>query len=250
MAKYGLDFLDEACFVELVRVTALRFRTAINLEEFNRNIVDPIKVGFDSRIYGRTVEQAVEDEVLRQIDKSNQNALGAFHQKVFLSAGRGWEVPKQGFDVQNVEKNIFAEIKNKHNTMNSSASQRTYTRMQSQLLQNDQAVCMLVEVIARQSQDRPWVVTIDGQRYEHNRIRRVSMDRFYALVFGDCLAFKKMVTALPIILEDVVREGGLSIRSTVLEELQQGGQDIEKSLLQLAFSSYYGFTEGREGGGR
>lgn len=35
----------------------------------------------------------------------------------------GWSVPKEGFDIVNEKKKIFVEMKNKHNTMNSSSSQ-------------------------------------------------------------------------------------------------------------------------------
>jgi len=44
---------------------------------------------------------------------------------------------------------IYVEMKNKHNTMNSSSSQKIYMRMQNKILENPKAVCMLVEVIAK-----------------------------------------------------------------------------------------------------
>lgn len=46
-------------------------------------------------------------------------------------------------------RHIYVELKNKHNTMNSASSQKTYMKMQGKLLEDDQAVCYLVEVISK-----------------------------------------------------------------------------------------------------
>jgi len=59
------------------------------------------------------------------------------------------------FDVisDNGKRKIYVELKNKHNTMNSSSSQKNYMRMQAKLLEEPTCECFLVEVIARKSQD-------------------------------------------------------------------------------------------------
>jgi hypothetical protein len=53
--------------------------------------------------------------------------------------------------------------------MNSSASQKTYMRMQNTILRNDKAICMLVEVIAKNSQNITWVTTVDKERFSNDR---------------------------------------------------------------------------------
>jgi len=112
-----------------VRNTVLQYRRSICLDEFNANIVDPIKLTFDAKVYGKTMEEVVADECFRQIDKSDTNKIGYFHQQLFNYAGMGWVVPESGFDVENHELHIFVEMKNKHNTMNSASSQKTYMKM-------------------------------------------------------------------------------------------------------------------------
>lgn len=42
-------------------------------------------------------------------------------------------------------------MKNKHNTMNSAAAGKTFIKMQSQLLKDDDCACFLVEAIAKAS---------------------------------------------------------------------------------------------------
>ncbi len=157
---------------------------------------------------------------------------------MFRYAGRGWEVPDAGFDIINMRRHIFAELKNKHNTMNSRAADSVYRHMQNKILHDDQAVCMLVEVIAKQSHNEKW--SYDG--LSHEKIRRVSIDKFYGIVFGDDEAFFKLCRALPLILDDVVcelRRG--SIENNVYEELHQLSPDTFKSLYLLAFRTYDGF---------
>lgn len=83
-------------------------------------------------------------------------------------------------------------MKNKHNTMNSSSSQKTYLSMQNQLIKEPNCSCYLVEAIAKKSQDIPWKVKVNGDILFNEKIRRVSLDRFYAEVTGDELAFYKM----------------------------------------------------------
>lgn len=112
--------------------------------------------------------------------------------------------------------------------------------MQHKLLEDDKAVCMLVEVIAKKSQNIKWETTLDGKKYSHERIRRVSMDKFYEIVFGDKLAFFKLCKVLPCILEDVVNDDqSIKLVNTVYDEL--GKKDFIRNLYLLAFSKYEGF---------
>jgi hypothetical protein len=45
-----------------------------------------------------------------------------------------WSVPSNGYDVENLSNHQYVEMKNKHNTMNSSSAQKTYIKMQNTLL--------------------------------------------------------------------------------------------------------------------
>lgn len=249
MRNYNLGFISNDDIFNHVQQTVQLYRKSISLNEFNANIVDPIKLTFDSKVYNKGVPDIIETECIRQIDKSNTNHIGYFHQNLFRYANRrGWEVLPNGlngFDVQNTQRHIFVELKNKHNTMNASSSQKTYMKMQSKILEDDQAQCMLVEVIAKASQNDKWVVTIDGRRYAHERIRRVSVDRFYEIVFNDKTAFFKLCVALPQILDDVIAECNqdANTQNTVFQELNSISPNILKSLYLLAFKTYEGFED-------
>ncbi|NPA71746.1 MAG: Eco47II family restriction endonuclease [Gammaproteobacteria bacterium] len=241
---YNLGFISDVDLFNHVKDTVEQYRFDIDLKGFNKNLIDPIKLTFDSLVYSMEIEEIVKNEVLRQIDKSNTNQIGYFHQNIFKYIGEGWNVPKTGFDVIHAENHYFVEMKNKHNTMNSASSQKTYMKMQSKLLEDDEAVCLLVEVIAKASQDKTWQISLDGKNIKNKRIKRVSMDKFYELVTGDGLAFKKLCEALPSVLEDVVTQRVITQSSdTVITELNLLSNNPLKSLYLLAFSHYEGFDE-------
>ena len=242
--SYNLGFISDENIYEHVKRTVEAYRREITLKQFNDNIVDPIKLTFDSKVYGQSIKEAIENECIRQIDKSNSNKIGYFHQYLFKHAGNGWRVPKEGFDVENSEKHIFVEMKNKHNTMNSASSQKTYMKMQHKLLSDDEAVCYLVEVISKRSKDEAWKITLDKIPQSHKKIRRMSIDKFYALVFDDDKAFFKLCMALPQIIVDVITDNkNLSISNYVYEELAKEHADLLTALYIMAFSTYEGFAE-------
>ncbi len=244
MKSYQLGFISDEAIYKHVKETVESYRRGINLAEFNENIVDPIKMTFDAKVYGKNIHQTIEDECFRQIDKSNTNRIGYFHQNLFKYAGNGWSVPEEGFDVENNDFHIFVEMKNKHNTMNSASSQKTYMKMQAKLLDDDQATCYLVEAISKRSKDEVWTISLDKKQRSHKQIRRMSIDKFYELVFGDSTAFFKLCMALPDIIEDVINEDKtLLLKNTVYEELSKKNTDLLKAIYLLAFSTYEGFQD-------
>ena len=130
--------------------------------------------------------------------------------------------------------------------MNSSAAGKTYIKMQNQLLQDDDCACYLVEAIAKRSQDVKWETTVDKRKVSHRLIRRVSLDKFYALVTGQEDAFYQMCMVLPRVIESVVNSADIQIPDdTVMRELQavadRQGVSIAMAIYMLGFSTYTGF---------
>jgi len=248
MRKYNLSFISDMDLFNHVKETIEKYRFKINLKEFNKNLIDPIKLTFDSKVYGKTIEEIIDLETVRQMDKSNSNNIGYFQQNIFKyihyknTNNTNWSVPKKGFDIINDIDKIYVEMKNKHNTMNSSSSQKTFMRMQSKLLEDRENRCYLVEVIAKNSQDIVWQVSLDGESTSNENIRRVSIDKFYEIVTGEKEAFKQLVEALPKVMDDVLEEIQQNgIENTVFEELKVIDENILKSLYLLSFQKYEGF---------
>ncbi|MBQ6976278.1 MAG: Eco47II family restriction endonuclease [Selenomonadaceae bacterium] len=227
-----------------------------DLKKFNSNVIDPIKLIFDKNIYGSIWEEIIKSEIFRQRDKSNNNSIGYFHQKIFKYIENctvpkvGWDVifqKSEGIELEDCGKvgKIYVEMKNKHNTMNSAASTKTYMKMQGQLLNDDDCACFLVEVIAKKSQNIIWTVSLDGHKQKHRRIRRVSIDEFYRIVTGEENAFYELCMILPSKIEEVLHSGyNLNIpNDTVFEELKNNSaaDSFELALYMLGFKNYLGF---------
>ena len=263
---WNLAFISEEDFKKHVQATILKYGEKLesfDLKRFNSNLIDPIKLIFDKSVYKTSWEEIVNNEIFRQRDKSNNNDIGYFHQNMF-SYFEGCEVPQTGWDViyrnpngitmpdGDVVHTVYVEMKNKHNTMNSASAAKTYIKMQSQLLDDDDCACLLVEAIAKNSQNIKWTTKVDGKKVQHRRIRRVSMDQFYAIVTGDELAFYKMCMALPEVINSVVNEEGAVVvpQDTVVQELKKVAElysdqpedlAMAMAVYMLGFNTYLGF---------
>lgn len=258
---WELSFISEEDFKNHVRNTIQHYGEKLapyDLKRFNSNIVDPIKLIFDKNVYHYSWDEIIKNEISHQRDKLNNNDIGYFHQRIFQYMD-GCTVPKAGWDViftkeGGIEvpecgkvRTVYVEMKNKHNTMNSASSSKTYIKMQGQLLADDDCACFLVETIAKKSQNITWTVSVDGEKHKHRCIRRVSMDEFYRIVTGQEDAFFKMCMVLPSVIQEVVStsENITVPHDTVYEELQQisdeKGGSFALALYMLGFESYMGF---------
>lgn len=242
VGNYNLGFISNEDIYNHVKETVLKYLTFIDLKKFNDSLIDPIKLTFDAKVYGKTFEEIIDSESIRQIDKANTNHIGYFHQNLFKYAGNGWEVPPKVFDVVNRPRKIYVEMKNKHNTMNSTSGMGTMMKFLKQLTEDPESTCMLVEAIAKRSQNIVWKASLNGVKYENENIRRVSIDKFYEIVFDDKTAFMRLCKALPSILDDVIADTHKGvIQNTVYSELQKLSTNTLKSLYLLAFETYEGF---------
>ena len=245
-----LDYISDNNLIKHIKATLSTYSEtikSINLDKFNSNLIDPIKLTFDSNVYNKNMETIIKEEIARQRDKTNTNAIGYFHQNIFKYF-KNCEVPEHGFDVIFTKEDgskIYVELKNKHNTMNSSSSQKTYMKLSAKALEDSSSECYLVEIIARKSQNIPWYVSLDGQRVGNEKVRRVSIDKFYEIVTGEKDAFYKLCKILPSLINEIVSQNEqLSVEEdTVIQELRLKNKDLLKALYLLAFSTYEGFDE-------
>lgn len=257
---WPLNFISEEDFTNHVKATIEKYGEKLesfDLKRFNKNIIDPIKLIFDKTVYRSTWDEIVSNEIFRQRDKSNNNDIGYFHQRIFQyilncrvpSNGEegGWDViyeNEKGIEIPNagVVHTIYVEMKNKHNTMNSASAGKTFIKMQNQLLNDDDCACFLVEVIAQRSQNIKWETTVDNKKVGHKLIRRVSIDQFYSLVTGQEDAFYQMCMILPSIIEKSVKEleGSIVPRDTVIDELRilANGHNVESKELAISMATY------------
>lgn len=53
MRAYGLGFLTDVQLFRHVQATVEKYRSLIDLAAFNKNIIDPINLTFDAKIYSK-----------------------------------------------------------------------------------------------------------------------------------------------------------------------------------------------------
>lgn len=270
--SWNITFISEQELTDHVRATIQKYGDKLesfDLKRFNKNIVDPVKLIFDKTVYRATWEETISNEIFRQRDKANNNDIGYFHQRIFQYINHchvpangeegGWDVIYENPDGIKlpdgaVVHKVYVEMKNKHNTMNSASSAKTYIKMQGQILEDDDCACFLVEAIAKKSQNIKWATKVDGKNVQHRLIRRVSMDQFYAILTGDNEAFYKMCMALPGVINSVVNEeDSVEVpNDTVIDELRNVASlytdqteelSMAMAVYMLGFNTYSGFGD-------
>ncbi len=276
--SWTLKFISEKDFTNHVEATISKYGEKLesfNIKKFNKNIVDPVKMIFDKTVYHNSWQEIISNEIFRQRDKANNNDIGYFHQRIFQymknctvpdnGEDGGWDVifeNPQGIKIpgtNDIVHKIYVEMKNKHNTMNSASAAKTYIKMQSQLLEDDDCACYLVEAIAAKTQNKLWETTVDKKKVHHKRIRKVSIDKFYELITGEVDAFYQVCMILPDVIQKVVdnSETVQVPHDTVYEELKAISEklnlnsddlSIAMAIYLLGFNSYEGFNQllGRE----
>lgn len=203
MRNYNLGFISNENIYNHVRETVNRYSASIDLKEFNKNIIDPIKLTFDAKVYGRSMEEVVASECMRQMDKSNNNHIGYFHQNLFRYAGNGWSVPSEGFDVVNEEQHIFAYLIDNANRIPKKKTNILLIRCLDKLIKDKSAICYIVNLSDYSNTEDKWNAIDSEDNSSLDSLRIVSIDLFYGIVFHDINAYKKVCNTLPIILDDL-----------------------------------------------
>lgn len=254
--RHYVDFMSDdkllAAIERLYRSYEKAFATK-SLKKLNKNIIDPFKFQFDTAfLYDGNPEKALQSEVFRQNDKSITNAIGMFQQQLLGSIDGFEESPSLPCDIRKMDDSIFAEVKNKHNTMNVRSAAGVYDELAGLAKSYPKAVCYLVEVIAKRSVDKVWSVTINQTVQQNTRIHLISADRFYALATGNEHALKDLCDALPDAIRDFLEEerekegfveSGTRIAAyqELCEQAGQYGIGVIEQIYRMAFSDYLKF---------
>ncbi|MDH1880984.1 Eco47II family restriction endonuclease [Empedobacter sp. GD03797] len=217
-------------------------KSKISKKSFYTNKVDTIKLTFDSKFNNIDEEDLIQSEILRQIDKSINNSIGTFHEQI-LGGIKGFEVGNlSGFDIKANDDTLFADIKNKHNTMNSSSAEALFQKLARYADDYKKAKCYWVQILAKNSFNENWKGEINGKEYSHSRVFKISGDQFYALLTGEEDAFYQLYKALPIAINDFLettKKEQNENENSALEEITSETENSKRSILdQISFDNY------------
>jgi hypothetical protein len=242
--KY-LNFISDEHFLQCIanlHNSYLKAKNNITKKKFYSNKVDTIKLTLDSKFNDIDEESLIQSEILRQIDKSINNSIGTFHEQI-LGGINGYEIGNlSGFDIKSTNDTLFADIKNKHNTMNSSSSEALFQKLARYADTYKKANCYWVQILAKNSFNTLWHGDINGKEYSHSRVFRISGDKFYALLTGEDDAFFQLYKKLPVAIDDylnsIVKDPTLDENSAI-DEIKDKTDLSKRSILdQITFENY------------
>jgi len=128
-----------------------------SLHYLKRNKIDPWTMLFSMKANNISAHEWIENEVVRQSDKVLSQAVGEFHQ-IVLGSCEGWinlgVGDNSSLDLKKTDNAIFAEIKNKYNTMNGDSGTKKFEHMQNVISEHPDAVVYLVQIISKSKKDK------------------------------------------------------------------------------------------------
>lgn len=242
--KY-VDFVSDSHLLSCIGTlhkAYLKAKRNITKENFYNNKVDTIKLMVDSKFNNIDEESLVQAEILRQIDKSINNSIGTFHEQI-LGGIAGFEMGKlSGFDIKAKDNTLFADIKNKHNTMNSSSAEALFQKLARYANDYKKANCYWVQILAKGSFYELWKGEINSKEYSHSRVFKISGDQFYALLSKQGDALFKLYKALPFVIKDYLNtfdKKEVMAENSALDEIKAETKSTKRSILdQVTFENY------------
>jgi hypothetical protein len=243
MNKY-LTYISDTHFlscIENLHNSYLKAKADISKKKFYKNKIDVIKLTFDAKFNNLDEETLIKTEISRQIDKSINNSIGTFHEEI-LGGIKGFEMGNlSGYDIRATDDTLFADIKNKHNTMNSSSAESLFQKLAKYADTYKQSRCYWVQILATKSFNQHWAGIINGKEYSHTRVFKISGDKFYQMLTGQENALFDLYKILPKAIDDFLKSNEKSKKpeNSALTEISAGASKSQRSILdEITFENY------------
>ncbi len=241
--KYLEYISDEhllAC-IENLHNSYLKAKENISKRKFYKNKIDTFKLTFDAKFNHLFEDELIKAEINRQIDKSINNSIGTFHEQI-LGGIKGFEIGNlSGFDIKATDNTLFADIKNKHNTMNSSSAESLFQKLARYADTYKNAKCYWVQILAKGSFNEKWYGEINGKEYSHSRVFKISGDQFYRQLTNRKFALLELYQVLPSAIDDFLSatNNDPQKQTSALEEISQSAKNTNRTILdEITFENY------------
>lgn len=217
MTRTYVDFVDDDDFEKCVEWVITGYNQN---KDPRRNGIDPVKTVFDMYNNDISFDSWIKSETVRQVDKTVNNKIGEFHQKL-LGSVNGWDDLQTGdvADLANDSKTIFIELKNRWNTVKGSDMIHVWDKMKDIVTNKYPGSTAYWGFINEKNGTSGEDIWVHGGNKNPN-VRKVWGKNVYELVTGKADALEKMWTILPKVLDTVLK------KTTVLDE--QDGKNLIK----------------------
>jgi hypothetical protein len=227
MMNYNLNFVEYDVLKALCQTVMekLEISTKEIEKDLHSNIIDPFSAIFEASFQKIPLSEWIEKEKNRQVQKSFQNEIGVFHQKL-LGSFANWENLGTGkvVDLVNRESKIIAEVKNKFNTTKGNHKIAIYDDFDN-LLKGDYKdyTAYYVAILAKKRFNNSFTPSDNKakqRRLINEKIREIDGASFYELASGETNAIEKLYKILPFILAEITNHNEEKIiKDPLFEEL-------------------------------
>ena len=205
--KY-VDFVSDEHFLKCVKWVCDSYPVksdVVNIDKLRTNVVDPFKMIFDLINGKMSVNNWIKNEEIRQSDKTINNRIGEFHQKL-LGGVNGWINLGVGdeskVDLKKENNSIFIELKNKFNTVNSDSLSKVRDKLEKAVKAYPKSIAYWAFIIEKDGSSGESDWNYLGK--DDKRIKRIWGAKVYELVTDDKDALEKTWKALPKAIENVM----------------------------------------------
>ena len=226
-----VSFVSDDDFLECVQYVCDAYSgltDETNIKQLKKNGIDRFKVFFDVFNSKISVASWIKNESIRQGDKTINNKIGEFHQKL-LGKVTGWTDlgvgHKSGVDLKKDDNSIFIELKNKHNTMNGDATNQCRRKLEKAVASDPDAVAYWAYIVTKNgsSGERIWK---KKNSPVDERIKKAWGSKVYEIVTGNPNALSETWNALPEALK------------TILKNRHEISESDNKNILKLFDSAF------------
>ncbi|ELA7289351.1 TPA: Eco47II family restriction endonuclease [Vibrio parahaemolyticus] len=218
MKAFNRKQLKEAIKNSVCRV----YRAQLDAPDPYRNTLDCFSAAIDAVAQGISLDEWMQQERERQVQKTKQNAIGSLHEEIMGSIPGVENLPVgQLIDIVCDDKKIVAEIKNKHNTTKGNHKVAIYDDLEQAIAQRPGYTGYYVEVLPKGQKVYNKPFTPSDNKTKQNRsantaIRQIDGRSFYSLLTGCDDAIDELYKELPGIVAEILNEefnAGLDAKS-------------------------------------
>lgn len=224
---YNISFIKRDTLYSLCKdiITTVNKTTSTKEDTLYKNIIDPFSAVFEASYNKISLQQWIKTEQTRQIQKTLQNEIGTFHQKI-LGSVELWQDLKTGnvVDLINEKQKIIAEIKNKFNTTKGNHKVAIYDDFDS-VIKNKYKnyTAYYVAILSKKKINQPFTPSDNKtktRRPMNESIREIDGSSFYEMVTGDKDGLYKIYQTIPSILSEILNQDtSLITKDPLFEEL-------------------------------
>lgn len=261
MTNKYLSFITDEDLFECIEFLYTEYEKAlegIDFDKFFKNRIDTFKMTFDMGINNLSEQDWLAAELQRQVEKTITNHVGTFHEKL-IGKIEGYTNYPVGYDydVAKDDNTLFAEIKNKHNTLTGTHTKSLFQKICGYAEKYPDAICYYVRIIDTKSRNDIWEFrsgsidenTREKPRFSHPRVRIASGDQFYKIVTGEEDVFKQLAYNIPIALDDWIetkrakKGSSLGLFAELYQQAKANNRTLSEEIISINYpkSNYISF---------